>query len=130
MRFSAVAIVTAAGLLSGAIQAADRDGNYAVWGMGNLSCHAYNNARASDDTEAFDNADTFRFYVMGYLTAYNVHQSETYSISAEQQMPDIMGWFDEYCDSHAVDSFENALKVFISEHYEKRMKTVPGPYGR
>lgn len=126
MRFPAtlLAVSAAALLLTGVASAADKAGNYAIWGMGNQSCNAYNKARADDD------ADTFKFYVMGYLTAYNVHQGETYSISSAQPMPDILVWFDEYCDSHAIDSFENALKIFVHEHYEKRMKTIPNKYAR
>ena len=128
MRFPAAVIATATAvlLLSGGARAADKEGNYAVWGMGNQSCHAYNKARAGTEGDA----DTFKFYVMGYLTAYNVHQSETYSISSATPMPDILVWLDEYCDGHAVSSFETALKVFISEHYEDRMKTIPRPYSR
>lgn len=111
-------------LLCNTGHAADSEGNYAVWGMGNQSCHAYNKARANDES------DPFKYYVMGYLTAYNVHQSETYSISATQPMPDIMSWMDEFCDNHAVSSFEHALKNFIHEHYEERMDMAPQKFGR
>lgn len=112
--------------LTGNVQAADSQGNYAVWGMGNQSCHAYNKAREQDKT------DDFKYYVMGYLTAYNVHQNETYSISSATPMPEIMDWLDKFCDSHQVHSFENAMKNFVHEHYKKRMKTAPSSssYGR
>lgn len=127
MHFSAVITAAAALLLLGSsVHAADKEGNYAVWGMGNQSCHAYNKARTGAEGEA----DTFKYYVMGYLTAYNVHQSETYSISSATPMPDIMVWLDEFCDSHAVSSFETALKNYISEHFEGRMKTIPRKFAR
>lgn len=126
MRFSFTLLaITASTMLSiGPVHSADKEGNYAVWGMGNQSCNAYNKARAADKT------DPFKFYVMGYLTAYNVHQGETYSISAATPMPEIMTWFDEYCDSHAVHSFENALMNFVSEHYEERLQKRPEPFRR
>lgn len=126
MRFSFPLLAATAAILmaTSPAQAADNEGNYAVWGMGNQSCHSYNKAREKG------NIDPFKFYLMGYLTAYNVHQSETYSISSETPMPEILGWFDQYCDSHAVQSFENALKNYIHQHYEKRSKKKPEPFRR
>lgn len=110
--------------LSTTLHAADDEGNYAIWGMGNSSCHSYNEARAKDD------ADGFRYFVMGYLTAYNVHQNETYSISAAQPMPEIMAWFDDFCSDNAIHSFESALKNYVSESYEDRMKAPPNAFSR
>lgn len=120
------AILTMTLWLTGSAQAADSQGNYAVWGMGNQSCHAYNKAREKGNTE------DFKYYLMGFLTAYNVHQQETYSISSATPMPEIMDWLDEFCDSHQVHSFENAINNFISEHYKDRMKAAPSSsnYGR
>lgn len=104
-------------------QAVDSQGNYAIWGMGNSSCHAYSKAREAKANAA----DDFRYYVMGYLSAFNVHQPETYSISGNQTMPEIMGWLDDFCDAHAVHSFDNALKMFIVEKYAGRMKSISHP---
>lgn len=108
-------------VLTTPLQAADADGNYAIWGMGGASCHAYSKARAADTDEAAN----FRYYIMGYLTAYNVHQPDTYSISADQSMPEILAWLDSFCDTHAVHSFDNALKNFIVEKYADRMTSMP-----
>ncbi|MCS3902722.1 hypothetical protein J2T55_000726 [Methylohalomonas lacus] len=126
MRFRILLTAVVSVLFSSSLYAADAEGNYAIWGMGNASCHSYNKAREKDGT------DEFRYYIMGYLTAYNVHQSETYSISNLQEMPDIMAWFDDFCTNNAVHSFESALANFISEHYEDRKKTLrqKNPYGR
>ncbi|MEX0952168.1 MAG: hypothetical protein WDZ86_07795 [Gammaproteobacteria bacterium] len=105
-------------------QAADKKGNYAIWGTGNESCHSYSQARSSEADEPF------RFYLMGYLTAFNVHQNDTYSISGDLRLTDVLAWFDDYCDQHAVHGFELALKNFVGEHYEKRLQAMPTPYQR
>lgn len=124
MRSKIMIMIVVVLLSRGSALAADEKGNYAVWGMGNQSCHAYNKARAKGED------DPFRFYLMGYLTGFNVHQDETYSITGEQEMPDIMIWFDTYCDTHAVHSFENAIQGFIVENYEGRLKSIPKPFQR
>lgn len=116
--------VLALTMTTATVHAADKDGNYAVWGMGNSSCNAYNNDRAEGKT------DPYKYYVMGYLTAYNVHQQETYSISGAQPMPDIMSWFDDFCTNNAIHSFESALVNYISENYPDRLKRPPSPFQR
>ena len=55
--------------------AADSTGSYAIWGAGQKSCFRYSNTRNADDDRSY------RFYLMGYLTAYNMHTPETYRIS-------------------------------------------------
>ena len=111
-------------LCSFAALAADSKGNYAIWGAGNKSCHSYNLARAAND----DNK--FRDYTMGYLTAYNHQAQETYSISRDMNLEQILAWIDDVCELKPIISFDEALYNFITEHHEKRMKFPPGGFGR
>lgn len=106
------------------VLAADSNGNYAIWGAGNKSCHSYNLARAAKD----DNK--FRDYTMGYLTAYNQHAEETYSISRDMNLEQVLSWMDELCELKPIISFDEALVSFITEHHEQRMKFPPGGFGR
>ena len=106
------------------VLAADSNGNYAIWGAGNKSCHSYNLARAAKD----DNK--FRDYTMGYLTAYNHHTESTYSISRDMNLEQVLSWMDELCEMKPIISFDEALVSFISEHHEHRMKFPPGGFGR
>lgn len=110
--------------LGGTAAGADREGNYAVWGAGGKSCHAYNKASAAGEM------DTWRSYVMGYFTAYNAIIEDTYSISADMDLDAVISWLDDYCDMKPVHSFEQALTGFIVEHAENRMQRPPGTYGR
>lgn len=106
------------------VYAADNNGNYAIWGYGNKSCHAYNLSRAAKDDSAF------RDYTMGYLTAYNHQAEETYSITRDMTLDDVLTWMDEQCDLKPIISYEEALVNFIVEHYKDRMKFTPHGFGR
>lgn len=106
------------------VTAADNNGNYAIWGYGNKSCYAYNLSRAAKD----DNK--FRDYAMGYLTAYNHQTAETYSISRDMNLDEVLAWLDEQCSLKPIISYEEALVDFIAENYDKRMKFSPNGFGR
>jgi len=106
------------------VMAADSNGNYAIWGSGNKSCHSYNLARTAQD----DNK--FRDYTMGYLTAYNHQMTETYSISRDMNLEQVLSWLDDLCELKPIISFDEALVSFIAEHLEQRMKFPPGGFRR
>lgn len=104
--------------------AMDADGNYAVWGIGKKSCFSYNNSRKSQEF------DTYKNYIMGYLTAYNAVTAETYSISARMNLTEILEWLDDYCELKAMHSFELALSEFLISHKDSRLKQPPTRFGR
>ena len=105
-------------------RAVDQAGNYAIWGKGQKSCFRYLKERAaSEDRE-------YRQYLMGYLTAYNAVTPETYSISRDMNLDDILAWLDDYCDSNQMHSLEQSLMEFIVDHYEQRFQAPPGRRGR
>ena len=111
-------------LLSETLLAVDSSGNYAIWGVGNKSCHRYNLSRANDDDAKY------RDYIMGYFTAYNHQAENTYSISARMNLEEIMTELDEECELKPIISFDEALINFIIQHHENRMKSAPGAIGR
>ena len=97
--------------------ATDKSGNFAIWGAGQKSCFSYSKARKSED----DNY--YRYYLMGYLTAYNTQTPETYRVSGNKNLSDILSWLDNYCESKQVLGFDQALGEFIAEHYPSRYKS-------
>jgi len=97
--------------------AADKSGNFAIWGAGQKSCYNYSNARKSEDDSYY------RYYLMGYLTAYNTQTPETYRISGNKNLSDILTWLDNYCESKQVVGFDHALGDFTAEHYPGRYKS-------
>ncbi len=105
-------------------QAADKSGNYAIWGKGQKSCFRYLQDRSAAEDEPYKN------YIMGYLTAYNAITPETYSISRNMKLDEIMTWLDDYCDSKQMHGIEQSMLEFIGSHYEKRYRRPPGRTGR
>ena len=104
--------------------AADKDGNFAIWGKGNKSCHNYNISRNTDEEQRFKD------YIMGFLTAFNVQMPETYRVSGHMTLDEILTWLDDYCQLKPIISFEQSLADFIIENRDERMKRSPSKYRR
>ena len=105
-------------------QAADSNGNFAIWGKGAKSCHSYNISRGTEEEQGYKD------YIMGYLTALNVQLPDTYRVSGEMNLNDIMAWLDDYCGLKPILPFEQSLTDFIKDNYDKRMKKSPSKYRR
>ena len=104
--------------------AADKSGNYAIWGKGQKSCFRYMKDRSAGKDEPYKN------YIMGYLTAYNAMSPETYSISRDMKLDEIMTWVDDYCEPNQMSGIERSLLEFIDSQYATRYRTPPGGTGR
>ncbi len=104
--------------------ATDKDGNFAIWGKGNKSCHNYNISRNTDEEQRFKD------YIMGFLTAFNVQMPETYRVSGHMTLDEILTWLDDYCQLKPIISFEQSLADFIIENRDERMKRSPSKYRR
>ncbi len=112
--------LTLALLIAPPASAADKEGNYAVWGPGGQSCNRYNEARAAgDDAE-------FRLYAMGYFTAYHTFVDDTYQLGPGKSFTDIMAMVIDYCERTPVDSFQRALKLTAEELAPERRRRAPG----
>ena len=127
MRLIIVALLTSA-YLAGVVQAADQAGNYAIWGKGRKSCFHYlqdrKTAQEQDRKAAQD--DPYKHHIMGYLTAYNAIAPETYSITGNMKLDEVMVWMDDYCESQQMQSVDHALLEFIDDKYKTRQRALPG----
>jgi hypothetical protein len=104
--------------------AADKDGNYAVWGVGAKSCFHFTQAQGQPDAEAY------RDFAMGYLTAYDALTEDTYSIGAGKDLDQVMAWITDYCTKQQVHGFEQALAEFTVEQHPQRSRRPPFRLGR
>lgn len=105
-------------------QATDSNGHFSIWGKGNKSCHSYNISRDTEEERGYKD------YIMGYLTAFNVQLPDTYSVSGEMNLNEIMAWLDDYCGLKPILAFEQSLADFIKDNYDKRTKKSPSKYRR
>jgi len=106
------------------LQADDSNGNFAIWGMGNKSCHNYNISRNTDEEQRYKD------YIMGFFTAFNIQMPDTYRIAGHMTLEEILVWLDDYCELKPVLAFEQSLADFIIENYDARMKKSPSRYRR
>jgi len=104
--------------------AIDEKGNYAVWGVGKKSCFSYNKARENDDYDNYSN------YIKGFLTAFNIMEPKTYSISGSMPFEKIIEWIDDSCELKQTHSIEQTLLEFIETHYESRLRRSKSSIGR
>ncbi len=99
--------------------AADSKGSYAIWGVGNTTCHRYTQARENNDYSAYKN------YLLGYLTAYNTLAEDTYRATGKMDLDEVLDWLDTACHTTPVTSFELALRNMITNLYDKRLRQAP-----
>ncbi|MFT5134697.1 MAG: hypothetical protein ACI9SC_003178, partial [Gammaproteobacteria bacterium] len=66
----------------------------------------------------------YRNYLMGYLTAFNKQTPETYRVSGNKNLSEILSWLDDYCEEKQVRGFDDAVFEFITEQYPHRYKTL------
>tara|TARA_Y100001949_G_scaffold175297_2_gene184787 strand:+ start:1039 stop:1506 length:468 start_codon:yes stop_codon:yes gene_type:complete len=131
------------------VMAVDITGNYAVWGVGTKSCYAFNLATVNylnsdnstqkkdeslisklkfwedkkNNEDEVENFDTYRNYIKGFITAYNIFTEKTFSITGSMKEKQVIEWLNDYCKENPMSSVENALTSFTFEHYDNRMKT-------
>ena len=104
--------------------AADAAGNYAIWGAGSRSCHQFQRSAADVQARA-----PFRDFLMGYLTAYNNLAAVTYNALGDMSLEDALGWLDDYCDMHKLDSFDRALGQMLLERHDSRTQASSASRG-
>ena len=73
--------------------AADSDGEFRVFGSGEVSCERW----LADRREGNPSARQSEMWVAGYLTAYNQFVHKDFDISARYDGNYLMTWLEEYC---------------------------------
>jgi len=113
------------GLAPGAAQAMDAEGNYAVWGVGQASCHQYSKAYAAGKV------DEFKSYLAGYLTAYNAMAKDVYQATGPRSTQDNLAELGKLCAGNPMDSYERAIQALIAKGTtEQRDTNADAAWGR
>jgi hypothetical protein len=90
-------------------QAADKDGNYAIWGLGQSSCNQFVKASGEQRLEGY------KHYVAGYLTGINRMTPGAYGTTGTSSMKDNFSVLLDYCTQNRMDSLEQALQGLLSK---------------
>jgi len=113
------------GLAPVAAQAIDAEGNYAVWGVGQASCHQYAKAYAAGSF------DEFKSYLAGYLTAYNAMTKDVDQATGQRSTQDNLAELDKLCAGNPMDSYERAIQALIAKGTtEQRDTNADAAWGR
>lgn len=102
-------------------RAADRDGNYAVWGLGQTSCNQYLKTGSAPGT-----SEQYASFVMGFLSAFNALAPDTYQATGSNGLQDNLDWLRNYCEAHKTDGFERAIVNLLETTHEQRFHSLPG----
>lgn len=103
---TAVAALFIAMLISSNGWAADKDGAYVSFGVGNSSCAGWAMARKADDVRTVQ----YQEWLLGYLSAYNnwVHKGQ--NVAASTDKLGLLAWIDNYCREHSADPVVQAAE--------------------
>jgi hypothetical protein len=107
-------------LVTFAVLAGDREGNYAIWGVGRSSCYQFVKSAQGDPD------DRYKVFLMGYLTAFNTIRDDTYNVTGTRSLDLSIAWLLDYCESHQMDSFDRAIQQMIDDSYDSRQRVPPG----
>ena len=103
--------------------AADAKGNFAVYGLGNTSCHRYNKTRLeSPDDKAYYH------YTSAYLTLYNETTDKTFSIAGKLSIEDVLAEMDAICSDQQILGFHEALGIVMMVFYPQRLQRAADRY--
>lgn len=98
-----------AALHAGPAVAADAEGNYAVWGVGQASCNQYANAYEQHAVQ------DYKSYLAGYLTAFNTVREGVYQATGSNTSTENLKLLYEHCRDHRMSSFELAVQALLEQ---------------
>ena len=105
-------------LTSTVVWGEDNDGFYLV--VTKISCGQYINERQNTQGGPYHRT---KWFVMGYLTAYNRLVPETNSILGNTDVEGVMLWLENYCKTHSLKTISTGLVQLTIELYPNRHKT-------
>ena len=118
MRFVAVLILVL--LAAGPVQAADKNGSFGILGSGTQSCGNYVETPTSSTHDL-----AYVAWTVGYLTAYNRSEPDTYNILGSSDLDGAMVWLKNYCKEHPLERFVSAVHYLTIELHPKRTRIKP-----
>ncbi|NQV48563.1 MAG: hypothetical protein HQ504_12405 [Rhodospirillaceae bacterium] len=94
------------------------------WGVGAMTCANYVDAREFPDSPIGPYDATFRQWLMGFATAFNIKDSSTSDLLGNTSVERAMGWIEGYCRKHGDEEFFTAVWEFTKMAYPHRAKSA------
>lgn len=109
--------------LAAPVAAADKDGRFAVDGIGARACSDY--TKAVDDKNR-DLLIAFASWTSGFVSAANVYGTETFDLTPWQTPELIQAKLDKFCRAFSQEPYVQALGKLISTLQPQRMTASEG----
>ncbi len=100
----------------------NKQATFKNWGVGAMSCARYVEAREMPDTPVGPFDVTFRQWLMGFTTAFNVKDSATTDLLGRTSVERAMNWIEIYCRKNQDKEFFTAVWEFTKLAYPRRVK--------
>lgn len=92
------------------------------WGVGAMPCANYVEAREFPDSPIGPYDATFRQWLMGFATAFNIKDASTTDLLGRTSVEHAMKWIEGYCRKHGDEEFFTAVWQFTKMAYPNRAK--------
>ncbi|MDZ4344008.1 MAG: hypothetical protein U1E51_16435 [Candidatus Binatia bacterium] len=99
----------------------DKNGNYVGQGAGVDSCGSYSESRRQRGSAE----NKYRSWVMGFFTGVNYSAQDTYDVTGGTNLDGVLGWLDNYCRDHPLETFARAMERLLVELRPKLIKQAP-----
>lgn len=120
--------------LGGNARAGSSTGSYARFGL--FSCADFLNRYSAEvaarnayggsgDRLYTPDYIALKYYVNGWLSAYNMMAMDTYNIVPNGSDGAIL-WLINYCNKNPLNTFDDGLQALIKEAYPSRQQNAPG----
>lgn len=97
---------------------ADKDGKFAIKGIGNSTCGNFTKLSEQDSLNKF----LYIGWINGYLTAQNQHLNSTFDLTSWETIQTLGGYLRNYCKKNPGTSFYIAVASMIHGLHEKRIQ--------
>ncbi len=64
------------------------------------------------------------FWIAGYITAYNLHKPDVYSILGNADMESAQLWMDKYCQENPLNKLADGMEILTIELWPNRKRTA------
>ena len=92
------------------------------WGVGAFSCTSFVEAREFPDSPVGPYDATFRQWLMGFATAFNLKDPSTADLLGRTSVERAMSWIEGYCRKNGDKEFFAAVWEFTKMAYPHRVK--------
>lgn len=113
-----LAFVVLPGFAANGVSAADAANRFSARGLGTKDCSIYLEARAAGLQES----EPYAHWFMGFLTAYNWLEPDTYDVSAEYNSNGLLRYLELYCQKDPTKRIIDAAMSFVRAVYERRVR--------